>query len=572
MKRTLMLAARTWALGLTAYAFVWTREVPVAYAIGFPDSEPCPTLDQPNTTYHLTSNITGGCIIAADNIILDGDGLYSISGSVTDEGYGYTFTLQNVVAMTGNAYSYAGLTVIDSQLDGYANGYTGLTVTDSEIGGYIVSTQGSVTLTDSTVTEDVGAHNGATISGSATAEVFVSGGDISITDSEVNGYVGGSATTTSITIQNSTIDATGNPNEFAIYGNTVAVTNSTLIEGDVYGHDSVSLSKATIGGDVYGYSGPVEILNDSSVSGYAEAYNGPLTITDSTVNEYVLNYTGDLNITNATIGAYAKADNGSLILTDSDVGGNATGETDATITNSTVGGDAIAYSGSLTLTDSDVVGGAYGQTDATITNSTVGGDVYQYLGSLNVIDSMIAGSVYSPVLSVTDNPPELTVTPLTLELEQGESFDPLSGVTAHDNKDGDLSDDVSVTGTVGEAAGTYELVYSVTDQGTTLFNEFDSATTTSGPSTASTTRTVTRLAAASGGGHSESTRVGKRSSSHASDTSPSSNNASFDAILGGLQSILSEPITGANPDTMKKLLPLLQELAALLAKLAALPR
>ena len=69
---------------------------------------------------------------------------------------------------------------------------------------------------------------------------------------------------------------------------------------------------------------------------------------------------------------------------------------------------------------------------------------------------------------------------------------PFENVSADDIVDGDLSGDVIVVGEVGEGPGTYELVYSVTDLGTTLLNNFDDSTATSGPSTASLTRTVIR--------------------------------------------------------------------------------
>jgi hypothetical protein len=203
-----------------------------------------------------------------------------------------------------------------------------------------------------------------------------------------------------------------------------------------------------------------------------------------------------------------------------------------------------------------------------------------YANTCTLIDSTIANSLNSdPVvvtcgsLNLTDTPPTLTVTPLSLELDMGEVFNPFSGVSADDVKDGDISDDVMVVGTVGEEPGTYELIYSITDSGTALFNTNGNATTTSGPSTASTTRTVTRRAAETGG--SESTRVGERSSTHTNMTTPTTPistaaSASLDETLTTLRTVLSQPITTTDPEQLKKILDILLQIAAALAQVLAL--
>jgi hypothetical protein len=50
-------------------------------------------------------------------------------------------------------------------------------------------------------------------------------------------------------------------------------------------------------------------------------------------------------------------------------------------------------------------------------------------------------------------------------LDVGESFDPLRGVVAHDDVDGDLSNSITVKGSVDTSmAGSYELTYSVSDK------------------------------------------------------------------------------------------------------------
>ena len=82
MYKALTLFIKTSALGLTAYALVFTREVPTALAQAPIETDCSTDLDQPDTTYLLNANVPGNCVIAADNIILDGQNLYTIGGDV----------------------------------------------------------------------------------------------------------------------------------------------------------------------------------------------------------------------------------------------------------------------------------------------------------------------------------------------------------------------------------------------------------------------------------------------------------------------------------------------------------
>jgi subtilisin family serine protease len=50
-------------------------------------------------------------------------------------------------------------------------------------------------------------------------------------------------------------------------------------------------------------------------------------------------------------------------------------------------------------------------------------------------------------------------------ITQGDKFDPTAGVTAHDNEDGDLTDEIQITGKVDVTKpGVYELIYTVVDK------------------------------------------------------------------------------------------------------------
>lgn len=72
-------------------------------------------------------------------------------------------------------------------------------------------------------------------------------------------------------------------------------------------------------------------------------------------------------------------------------------------------------------------------------------------------------SVVDEVVLTKDAAPELTV-PEDGEIVAGADFDPLDGVSAVDNVDGDLTDAIEVTGAVDAAkVGTYTLAYSVKD-------------------------------------------------------------------------------------------------------------
>ena len=81
------------------------------------------------------------------------------------------------------------------------------------------------------------------------------------------------------------------------------------------------------------------------------------------------------------------------------------------------------------------------------------------LGSINQF-----GTVFLATAAGTDvTPPEITV-PDDTELAVGDPFDPLAGVTATDNTDGDVTDRIEVVGTVDtEKAGSYALTYVVAD-------------------------------------------------------------------------------------------------------------
>ena len=66
--------------------------------------------------------------------------------------------------------------------------------------------------------------------------------------------------------------------------------------------------------------------------------------------------------------------------------------------------------------------------------------------------------------STTDNTAPVIKGVSDKQINIGDTFDPLTGITASDKEDGDLTSNITVTGTVDTSkAGVYELTYSVTD-------------------------------------------------------------------------------------------------------------
>ncbi len=472
MSRTFSRISKAWAFGLTAYALVYTREVPLAYAQSVIETDCSTELDQPNTTYLLNTNVPGTCIIAADNIIVDGQNLYTISG--------------NVQSTTTATVSF--------------------TVRDVEVGGNVDNQHASGAVEDLTI------ENAYVYGDVRNLSLNANTGTITVVDSTIHGSIQndtGYYTTGDIVVDNSTVD-------------------TRVSNGGYEGAGSITITDSTINGEVYSYT-----------------YEGNA---------------GDITLQNSTIERLQTGSDTAVVITGSTIGDNPLSKN-------------VVRAGELSLTDSTIYGDT-GINSIISVNSVVRGQLHAYICDLAdsvVTDGEDNSEAYCTTLTVTDNPPELTITPLSLELDMGDSFNPFSGIEAEDIKDGDISDDVIVIGSVGEEPGVYELIYSITDGGTTLFNDFDNATTTSGPSTASTTRTVTRLAAESS--DSQSTRVSTRTADTRSDShttsTPSTSSQTLDETLDELRVVLAQPITTTDPESLQKLMSLLLELVRVLTEVMA---
>ena len=446
MPRTLSLFIKTWALGLTAWALVYTKEVPVAFAQSVIETDCSEDLDQPGTTYLLNTNTSGDCIIAADNIILDGQNLYEVNGRVW-----IPYNLPDPIDFTVRNLSVTGL-----------YGYV-MTWSPSGAGGDVV-------IENSTVGGFARAHLGSLV----------------VTDSEIGGNL---RATEDILITNSSVSFTRS------YTGDITIESSEVGDGD-YGA-SASAGNITI--------------SDSTILGTTFAF-GVLDVIDSTTSIFTAGR-GGVNIENSTV-------------------------TGRTRTHASSGADISILNSTVALVE------AFNDGVCTITDSSVNGDAA------------------CPNLTLTDNPPSLIVTPLDLSLDYGDSFNPFSGISADDIKDGDLSDGIVVVGEVGQEGGVFNLLYSVTDSGTVL--TWNGVATSSGPSTATTTRTVTRdekpIQSTSVGVHKD-----RKEKQAAQEALP--NDAT--ALIDTLRTTLNEPGSTNDPEALKQIIDLVRQLIIALLELMA---
>ena len=74
------------------------------------------------------------------------------------------------------------------------------------------------------------------------------------------------------------------------------------------------------------------------------------------------------------------------------------------------------------------------------------------------------GGIFTATAAGTDSTPPVLTVPASTTVEQGSSFDPLTGVSARDNTDGDVTSRIQMVGSVDTTTpGTYALTYVVSD-------------------------------------------------------------------------------------------------------------
>ena len=399
-------------------------ECPDGAATGFGVND---TINVPAGTYTIT--LAG----AEDN---NARGDFDIKTAATITGAGATATIIQAGTL---GYPDPGANGIDRVFDvppAVATTFDNLTIRNGNgVTGGGIRARGAVTLTNSTVSGNVGWGTGGGVY--SLGDVILTGSTVSgnMASGEVGGiYSGGALTLTNSTISNNTAGTASG----GIYsGGALTLTNSTV-------------SGNTASGEVGGiYAGAPVTMTNSTVSGNTAGTDfggiyarSPLTLTNSTVSGNKAGATSGgiyaergLTLTNSTVsGNTAGTDLGGifslfpLTLTNSTVSGNTAGTdfggihaaTALTLTNSTVSGNTaglgfggVFAGGALTMTNSTVSGnsagngrgGGIGAVGAvTLTNSTIygnnaafsGGGVYgdnSWLGfSLTTSNSIIANN------------------------------------------------------------------------------------------------------------------------------------------------------------------------------------
>jgi hypothetical protein len=268
-----------------------------------------------------------------------------------------------------------------------------------------------------------------------------------------------------------------------------------VLSGNVAGDCTVRANNITIDGlGLYSIGGNVV------ATGVGDGGSGfSVTVTDltsatsiSSVGTYSADNPGgdggDITVINSLVtqsvgstGAYSYnsygGNGGDIVITNSEIG---TSDQEAGVVSSIGGNSYYGYGGSAGT--------------ITITNSTINST--QAFVEITLLGGNPGGT--PGTVTVVDNAPEIT---LLGEAEVSLAFEETyveSGATATDVKDGDLTDDIEISGTVGEEAGVYELTYTVADLGTSFTYQVADAVAESistVPGTVSTTRTVTRAAA-----------------------------------------------------------------------------
>jgi hypothetical protein len=262
--------------------------------------------------------VTGAVIEIDNDVILDGEGNLTIDGNeshtvfsvpvgVTAELRGFAVTRGGFVPGIGLAptiQNQGTLTLTDSTISENIGGITNestLTMTNSTMSnnGFGVRSDGTLTVTDSTVSRNPGGIGNR--------------GNMTITRSTVseNDGVGieneGTATVTDSTVsRNDTrLEGGGILNE-----GTLTLTNSTVSEnhaetgGGIYNQGTLTLSNSTVSGNAaFGDGGGAGVFND-----------GTLMLTNSTVSgnegDGIHSIGGTLTLTNSTVSSRIRANTG----------------------------------------------------------------------------------------------------------------------------------------------------------------------------------------------------------------------------------------------------------------------
>ncbi len=237
-------------------------------------------------------------IVIDNNVILDGEGNLTVDG---DEDHRVFSVSEGVTA----------------ELRGFL--VTGAATDSGRPGGGGIRNNGALTLTNSTVSGNIGSESGG----------IANSGTLTLTSSTVSGNggheSGGIANSGTLTLTNSTVSGNGASQGGGIANSgTLTLTNSTVSGNSSYGETL----RAAAGGGIDNIAGTLTLTN-STVSGNSSygagggiRNNGALTLTNSTVSGNSASYGG--------AGIYNL---GTLTLANTLVDGDCITEGDATTTN-----------------------------------------------------------------------------------------------------------------------------------------------------------------------------------------------------------------------------------------------
>ncbi|MBD2678252.1 MULTISPECIES: choice-of-anchor Q domain-containing protein [Nostoc] len=407
----------------------------------------------------------GSSLVITDDLSIKGTGadLLTVSGNnasrVFEIGSGVTVEIEGLTIDNGNSgegggiYNSGSLTLSNSTVSGSQASQGGgiynassgiMTVIKSiisantsinELGGGVYNS-GSLTLSDSTVSDSNGAVRGGGIYSSGTMTVTNS-----IITRNKSDFGSGILNSGSLTLTNSTI-SDNSSRDFGdnLYGggiansgvmkisDTIISGNTAFVGGGVYNSGYLTLSDSTIsdskafddfigGGGIYN-SGSLTLINstvsDSEASQGGGIYNadsGIMTVANSIISRNnsvfgsgILNY-GSLTLTKSTVSGNSSAGSGGgianggfLTMSNSIISENTTFEgggilnrntlivSDSTISGNTadgVGGGILNDSGSLTVNNSTI---------SSNTSDNFGGGIYALFGNVTVNNSTINGN------------------------------------------------------------------------------------------------------------------------------------------------------------------------------------
>lgn len=524
-------------LKLTAYAIllhiaIVNRAEP-AFAYTITD---CTTdLNVENARYVLTGDVTRDCVVTANGVYIDGQELYTITGNIiatSNGGPGFDVTLEDLI-LSGSIYAHGE----NSQAGG------DITITNSTIflpdygmistkGGDSVGTNGgnggNITISDSEINllSDY-SYSGANIDAGGGEDEYNehdggNGGNITITNSSIGEYIevrnrggygsyggeGGDLTITGSVLFGNTDSSGGLGQSQGGLAGVVIVNGSTINYG-IEANGGTTVENAGVnGGTISIYDSVVNNANISASGGHSlestGGTGGTITIESTEFNSGNITAIGGRGTYSAApsyegdggLGGEVTITDSELTFVDVNVSGgrtdNSNGGDGGTIeiitSRSFDGGSLIADGGEtpsmeghggdggvIKVTESSVeIDGEYGGVFARGGNSYGGEELRGLVGTL----------------ILTNLPPDLTVDPDEVTVALGEDYDELEGVTSEDFIDGDLFDEIEISGEVDtSAAGETVVEYVVYDAGLRVrFNEEEEYAE---PEFASASRTVT---------------------------------------------------------------------------------